>query len=85
MKRGVELKWFGDKTPIGYTSRYDSWKYFKDIKKLPQTIEILKTMREDEDLHAGQANESGAEELKSPTKKIMETTAKIMTSSSAYI
>ena len=42
MKRGVELKWFGDKTPIGYTSRYDSWKYFKDIKKLPQTIKILK-------------------------------------------
>jgi len=42
MKRGVELKWFGDKTPIGYTSRYDSWKYFKDIKKLPKTIKILK-------------------------------------------
>ena len=34
-----------------------------------ETIEILKTMQEDEDLHAGQANESGAEELQTPTKK----------------
>ena len=50
-----------------------------------ETIEILKTMQEDEDLHAGQANESGAEELQSPTKKIMEFTAKVMTSSSHYI
>ncbi|GIS34857.1 MAG: hypothetical protein Ct9H90mP6_01140 [Gammaproteobacteria bacterium] len=50
-----------------------------------ETIEILKTMQEDEDLHAGQANESGAEELQSPTKKVMELTAKVMTSTSHYI
>ena len=50
-----------------------------------ETIEILKTMQADEDLHAGQANESGAEELESPTKKVMEITAKVMTTSSAYI
>ena len=42
-------------------------------------------MQADEDLHAGQAHASGAEELETPTKKIMEVTAKIMTSSSAYI
>ena len=42
-------------------------------------------MQADEDLHAGQANASGAEELETPTKKVMEVTAKIMTSSSAYI
>ena len=42
-------------------------------------------MQADEDLHAGQANESGAEELESPTKKVMEITAKVMTTSSAYI
>ena len=42
-------------------------------------------MQEDEDLHAGQANESGAEELQSPTKKVMELTAKVMTSTSHYI
>ena len=48
------------------------------------TIDILKTMREDEDTHAKQAEESGSEELTKPTKKIMEYTAKIMTSSSTY-
>ena len=57
----------------------------KISKKDKETIEILKTMQADEDLHAGQANDSGAEELESPTKKIMEVTAKIMTSSSAHI
>ena len=50
-----------------------------------ETIEILKTMQEDEDLHAGQANESGAEKLQTPTKKVMELTAKVMTSTSHYI
>ena len=49
------------------------------------TIDILKTMREDEDTHAKQAEESGSKELTKPTKKIMEYTAKIMTSSSTYI
>lgn len=42
-------------------------------------------MREDEDTHAKQAEESGSEKLTKPTKKIMEYTAKIMTSSSTYI
>ena len=49
------------------------------------TIQILKTMREDEDIHARQAEENGGEELRKPTKKIMEYNAKIMTSSSTYI
>ncbi len=57
----------------------------KISEKDKETIEILKTMQADEDLHAGQANDSGAEELESPTKKVMEVTAKIMTSSSAYV
>ena len=57
----------------------------KISEKDKETIEILKTMQADEDLHAGQANESGAEELESPTKKVMEVTAKVMTSTSAYI
>jgi len=42
-KRGVELKWFGDKNPIAYTSRYDSWKYIKSIPRLPKTINVLST------------------------------------------
>ncbi|MEL7131557.1 MAG: DegT/DnrJ/EryC1/StrS family aminotransferase, partial [Pseudomonadota bacterium] len=25
--RGVELKWFGAADPVGFTSRYDSWRY----------------------------------------------------------
>ena len=50
-----------------------------------ETIEILKTMQADEDLHANQAADSGAEDLQSPTKKIMEFTAKVMTSTSAHI
>ncbi len=25
--RGVELKWFGGSEPVGFTSRYDSWRY----------------------------------------------------------
>ena len=41
LNRGVELKWFGDKNPVAYTSRYDSWKYIKKIDHLPRTIEIL--------------------------------------------
>jgi ubiquinone biosynthesis monooxygenase Coq7 len=50
-----------------------------------ETIEILKTMREDEDAHAQQAAENGSEELQVPTKKIMKYTAKMMTSSSKYV
>ena len=42
-KRGVDLKWFGDKNPIAYTSRYDSWKYLENIPVLKNTLEILKT------------------------------------------
>ena len=82
----------GEKTSLGFVEETEKQvvihlqKHLDKIsKKDKETIEILKTMQEDEDLHAGQANESGAEELESPTKKIMETTAKIMTSSSAYI
>jgi dTDP-4-amino-4,6-dideoxygalactose transaminase len=26
-ERGVELKWFGAAEPLGFTSRYDSWRY----------------------------------------------------------
>jgi ubiquinone biosynthesis monooxygenase Coq7 len=52
-----------------------------DIK----TIEILKTMRADEDEHAQEAMENGSESLSEPTKKVMNLTAKVMTSSSAYI
>ena len=82
----------GEKTSLGFVEETEKQvvihlqKHLDKIsKKHKETIEILKTMQADEDLHAGQANESGAEELESPTKKFMEVTAKVMTSSSAYI
>ncbi len=43
MKRGVELKWFGDKEPHGYTSRYDSWRYIKP-QDCPNTNAYLSTL-----------------------------------------
>ena len=89
---GAVFGLIGEKTSLGFVEETEKQvvihlqKHLNKIsKKDKETIEILKTMQADEDLHAGQANESGAEELESPTKKIMEVTAKIMTSSSAYI
>ena len=43
VERGVELKWFGNPNPNGYTSRYDSWKYL-DVPELPRTLEVLSAM-----------------------------------------
>ena len=82
----------GEKTSLGFVEETEKQvvihlqKHLDKIsEKDKETIEILKPMQADADLHAGQANESGAEELESPTKKVMEVTAKIMTSSSAYV
>ena len=82
----------GEKTSLGFVEETEKQVVIhlqKHLDKISQkdkeTIEILKTMQADEDLHAGQANESGAEELESPTKKVMEVTAKVMTSSSTYV
>ncbi len=44
MTRGVELKWFGNKEPVGFTSGYASWKYFGDLPDLPNTNRILAVM-----------------------------------------
>ncbi|TMM54964.1 DegT/DnrJ/EryC1/StrS family aminotransferase [Sulfitobacter sabulilitoris] len=38
--RGVELKWFGASEPVGFTSRYDSWRYV-DTPAMPATDRIL--------------------------------------------
>jgi len=38
--RGVELKWFGADEPAGYTSNYQSWRYF-DSDQMPQTDLIM--------------------------------------------
>ncbi len=44
MERGVELKWFGNKEPVGFTSAYESWKYLGDLPDLPNTKRILAVM-----------------------------------------
>ena len=44
MDRGVELKWFGNKEPVCFTSAYSSWKYLGKLPSLPNTDRILSTM-----------------------------------------
>lgn len=39
-KRGVEIKWFGNLKPVGYTSRHESWKYIK-VQNLPNIPKIV--------------------------------------------
>lgn len=41
LDRGVELKWFGDANPVGFTSRFDSWRYAQS-QSLDKTIQVLK-------------------------------------------
>tara|TARA_B100001093_G_scaffold196251_1_gene188635 strand:- start:4 stop:699 length:696 start_codon:yes stop_codon:yes gene_type:complete len=38
IKRGVDLKWFGNKEPKAFTSRYDSWTYLRDLPVLDKTL-----------------------------------------------
>lgn len=39
--RGVELKWFGGAEPVGFTSRYDSWRYAPS-EPMPSSDRVLK-------------------------------------------
>lgn len=39
-ERGVELKWFGAAEPVGFTSRYDSWRYVK-AERMPASDAVL--------------------------------------------
>ena len=40
LARGVELKWFGNADPVGFTSRYDSWRYV-DTPAMPESDRVL--------------------------------------------
>ncbi len=40
LTRGVEVKWFGETEPSGYTSRHDSWRYL-EAQSLPESDAIL--------------------------------------------
>ena len=83
---------FGEKTSLGFVEETEKQvvKHLerhldKVSKNDTETIEILKTMRADEDEHAQESVDNGSESLSEPTKKFMSLTAKVMTSSSAYI
>lgn len=41
--RGVDVKWFGDATPHGFTSAHQSWRYVP-AQSLPQTDAVLATL-----------------------------------------
>ena len=83
---------FGEKTSLGFVEETEKQvvkhleKHLDKVSKNDlETIEILKTMRADEDEHAQEASENGGESLSKQTKKIMSVTARVMTSTSAYI
>ena len=83
---------FGKKTSLGFVEETEKQvvkhleKHLDKVSKNDvETIEILETMRADEDEHAQEAIENGSKSLSEPTKKVMNLTAKVMTSSSAYI
>ena len=83
---------FGKKTSLGFVEETEKQvvkhleKHLDKVSKNDiETIEILKTMRADEDEHAQEASANGGEALSTPTKKFMSLTAKVMTSSSSYI
>lgn len=44
LERGVELKWFGNREPAGFTSAYNSWQYFGHLPDLPNTNRVLAVM-----------------------------------------
>ena len=45
--RGVELKWFGQNEPKGFTSKYDSWRYIptQQMAKSDKIIDSILDMR----------------------------------------
>ena len=43
-ERGVEIKWFGAKEPVGFTSSWESWQYIADNQPLPHTRKTLNFM-----------------------------------------
>jgi len=82
----------GEKISLGFVEETEKQvvkhleKHLDKISKNDtETIKILNAMRADEDEHAQEAAENGSKSLSEPTKKIMNFTAGVMTSSSAHI
>ncbi len=40
-EKGGEIKWFGAKAPIGFTSSWESWHYVEEIQLLPDTRKVI--------------------------------------------
>jgi len=40
-KRGVDIKWFGRQTPLGFTSTWKHWRYVEEEQPLPETERML--------------------------------------------
>ncbi len=43
-ERGVEIKWFGAREPVAFTSSWESWQYIQERQELPHTRETLDFM-----------------------------------------
>ena len=89
---GYAVGKFGEKTSLGFVEETEK----QVVKHLNSHIDqitpadnkthaILKAMREDEDAHGKAAKSAGADDLKSPTKKLMQLSAKVMTSLSHWL
>ena len=72
---------FGERTSLGFVEETEK----QVVKHLERHLDKVSKNDTDEDEHAQEAMENGSESLSEPTKKLMSFTAKVMTSSSAYI
>lgn len=43
-KRGVNIKWFGGSTPVGFTSTWEHWRYVENRQNLPETRRMLEAL-----------------------------------------
>ena len=43
-ERGIEIKWFGAREPVAFTSSWESWQYIKERQELPHTRKTLDFM-----------------------------------------
>jgi dTDP-4-amino-4,6-dideoxygalactose transaminase len=39
--RGVDIKWFGRQTPVGFTSTWRHWQFVQEKQSLPETDHML--------------------------------------------
>ena len=39
--RGVHVKWFGEREPVGFTSRHDHWRYLGEAGAVPNADHVL--------------------------------------------